>query len=277
MDEIINNIDVNQYLPAAVMWATNILMAIVILLIGLWLAGKVRNMIISLCHKYTHFDDTLFRFLGSMARYVILAFVFIAVLNRFGVQTASIIALLGAAGLAIGLALQGAMSNLAAGVMLLIFRPYKVNDFIEAAGRFGKVTEVDMFTTILQTFDNQQVIIPNSQIWGAQIINHSHHPIRGVDMYFGVAYDENTDAVRKVIDSVLEAHPHILKDPAPFVEVETLNNSSVDFLVRPFCKGEHYFEILYTVPELIKKTLDENNIEIPFPHRKVILVNENKD
>ena len=106
MDEIINNIDVNQYLPAAVMWATNILMAI-----GLWLAGKVRNMIISLCHKYTHFDDTLFRFLGSMARYVILAFVFIAVLNRFGVQTASIIALLGAAGLAIGLALQGAMSN----------------------------------------------------------------------------------------------------------------------------------------------------------------------
>jgi small conductance mechanosensitive channel len=259
------------------MWATNILMAIVILLIGLWLAGKVRNMIISLCHKYTHFDDTLFRFLGSMARYVILAFVFIAVLNRFGVQTASIIALLGAAGLAIGLALQGAMSNLAAGVMLLIFRPYKVNDFIEAAGRFGKVTEVDMFTTILQTFDNQQVIIPNSQIWGAQIINHSHHPIRGVDMHFGVAYDENTDAVRKVIDSVLEAHPYILKDPAPFVEVETLNNSSVDFLVRPFCKGEHYFEILYTVPELIKKALDENNIEIPFPHRKVILVNENKD
>ncbi|TMO79740.1 mechanosensitive ion channel protein MscS [Pseudoalteromonas sp. S3776] len=272
MDEIIHNIDVNQYLPAAIMWATNILMAIVILLIGSWLAGKVRNMIVSLCHKYTHFDDTLFRFLGSMARYVILAFVFIAVLNRFGVQTASIIALLGAAGLAIGLALQGAMSNLAA-----IFRPYKVNDFIEAAGRFGKVTEVDMFTTILQTFDNQQVIIPNSQIWGAQIINHSHHPIRGVDMNFGVAYDENTDAVRKVIDSVLEAHPHILKDPAPFVEVETLNNSSVDFLVRPFCKGEHYFEILYTVPELIKKALDDNNIEIPFPHRKVILVNENKD
>ena len=141
-----------------------------------------------------------------MARYIILAFVIIAVLNRFGVQTASIIALLGAAGLAIGLALQGAMSNLAAGVMLLIFRPYKVNDFIEAAGRFGKVTEVDMFTTILQTFDNQQVIIPNSQIWGAQIINHSHHPIRGVDMHFGVAYGEDTTAVRKVIDGVAPTH-----------------------------------------------------------------------
>lgn len=276
MDDIINTINLNEYLPKALDWATNILLAIVILLLGLWFAGKVRGIIVGLCHKYTHLDDTLFRFLGSMARYIILAFVFIAVLNRFGVQTASIIALLGAAGLAIGLALQGAMSNLAAGVMLLIFRPYKVHDFIEAAGRFGKVTEVDMFTTILQTFDNQQVIIPNSQIWGAQIINHSHHPIRGVDMHFGVAYDENTDVVRKVIDSVLDAHPHILKDPAPFVEVETLNNSSVDFLVRPFCKGEHYFEILYTVPELIKKALDENNIEIPFPHRKVILVNEDK-
>ena len=140
MNDLINDIDVNQYLPAALEWSTNILLAIVILLVGLWFAGKVRNLIVGLCHKYTHLDDTLFRFLGSMARYIILAFVFIAVLTRFGVQTASIIALLGAAGLAIGLALQGAMSNLAAGVMLLIFRPYKVNDFIEAAGRFGKVT-----------------------------------------------------------------------------------------------------------------------------------------
>lgn len=274
MEEILEKVDINQYLPAAIVWATNILLAIVILLIGLWIANKVRKIIIGISHKHNQFDDTLFRFLGSMARYIVLAFVFIAVLNRFGVQTASIIALLGAAGLAVGLALQGAMSNLAAGVMLLIFRPYKVNDFIEAADRFGKVTEIDMFTTILQTFDNQQIIIPNSQIWGAQIINHSHHPIRGVDMHFGVAYGENTDKAREVIDAVLAAHPHILKDPAPFVEVETLNNSSVDFLVRPFCHGEHYFDVVYSIPELIKKALDENNIEIPFPHRKVILVNE---
>ncbi len=274
MPEIIDQIDVNQYVPAAVEWASNILLAIVILLLGLWFAGKVNKLIINVSKKYTHLDDTLFRFLGSMARYVIIAFVIIAVLNRFGVQTASIVALLCAAGLAIGLALQGAMSNLAAGVMLLIFRPYKVNDFIDAAGRFGKVTEIDMFTTILQTFDNQQIIIPNSQIWGAQIINHSHYDIRGVDMHFSVAYRENTDAARAVIDAVLAKHPHVLQTPAPFVEVETLNDSSVDFLVRPFCKGEHYFNILYSVPEQIKKALDENNIEIPFPHRKVILVNE---
>lgn len=272
--EFLDNIDMNQHLPAMIAWATNILLAIVILIIGFWIAGSVNKLIINIGKKNRHLDDTLFRFLGSLARYLILAFVFIAILNRFGVQTASIVALLGAAGLAVGLALQGAMSNLAAGVMLLIFRPYKVGDFIDAAGCFGNVTEIDMFTTILQTFDHQQVIIPNSQIWGEKIINHSHYDIRGVDMHFGVAYDESTDAARAVIDSVLANHPHILKDPAPFVEVETLNDSSVDFLVRPFCKGEHYFDVLYSVPELIKKALDENGIEIPFPHRKVIMVNE---
>ena len=270
------NLDLNQYLPATIAWATNILLAVVILLFGLWFAKNVNNFIVNVGKKYAHLDDTLFRFLGSVARYAILAFVFIAVLNRFGVQTASIVALLGAAGLAVGLALQGAMSNLAAGVMLLIFRPYKVHDFIDAAGRFGKVTEVDMFTTILETFDHQQIIIPNSQIWGEQIINHSHYTVRGVDMHFGVAYDENIDKARAVIDAVLSAHPHVLTDPAPFVEVETLNDSSVDFLVRPFCNGEHYFDILYSVPEQIKKALDSAGIEIPYPHRKIILVNEGK-
>jgi len=184
------------------------------------------------------------------------------------------VALLGAAGLAVGLGLQGAMSNLGAGVMLLIFRPYKVGDFIDAAGQFGNVTQIDLFTTILETFDHQQIIIPNGKIWGEQIINHSHYDVRGVDMHFGIAYNENTDTARKVIDEVLANHPHILKEPAPFVEVEKLNDSSVDFLVRPFCKGDHYFDILYSVPEQIKKALDENDIEIPFPHRKVIVVNE---
>lgn len=274
MQEMIESLDINQYLPAAIAWSTNILLAIVILLIGLWIAGRVNATIVGISKKHDKLDDTLFRFLGSVARYVVMAFVLIAVLNRFGVETASIVALLGAASLAVGLALQGAMSNLAAGVMLLIFRPYKVGDFIDAAGRFGLVTEIDLFTSVLETFDHQQIIVPNSQIWGDQIINHSHHAIRGVDMRFGIAYDESIDDARKVIDEVLANHPHILKDPAPFVEVETLNNSSVDFLVRPFCKGEHYFDILYSVPEQIKKALDENNIEIPFPHRKVIVVNE---
>jgi len=271
MQEFLENLDLNQYLPAAIAWGTNILLAILILIIGYWIAGKVSKGVRGLGEKYEKLDDTLFRFLGSMARYVILAFVFIAVLNRFGVETTSIVALLGAAGLAIGLALQGALSNLSAGVMLLIFRPYKVGDFVDAAGKFGLVTEIDLFTTIMQTFDNQQIIVPNGQIWGQQIVNHSHHKIRGVDMRFGVSYDTDIDKARSVIEGVLAAHEHILKDPAPFVEVETLNDSSVDFLVRPFCDGAHYFDILYSLPEQIKKALDAAEIEIPFPHRKVIM------
>jgi small conductance mechanosensitive channel len=274
MQALIDSININEYLPAIIAGAINVLFAIIILIIGLFIAKKISQLIGRAGEKYENLDNTLFRFLGSLAKYIILAFVVIAVLNRFGVQTASIVALLGAAGLAVGLALQGTLSNISAGVMLLIFRPYKVGDFIDAANRFGNVQEIDLFTTILQTFDNQQVIIPNSQIWGAQIINHSHHNVRGVDMHFGVAYKENTDTVRKIINNVLENHPNILKDPAPFVEVETLNDSSVDFLVRPFCTGEHYFDVLYSVPEQIKKALDAEGIEIPFPHRKIIIEKE---
>jgi small conductance mechanosensitive channel len=271
MQEFFEQLDINQYVPAAVEFGTNILLAILILIVGFWIAGRISIGIRNLGAKYDKLDDTLFRFLGSIARYVVLAFVFIAVLNRFGVQTTSIVALLGAAGLAVGLALQGALSNLSAGVLLLIFRPYKVGDFVDAAGKFGKVTEIDLFTTIMQTFDNQQIIIPNGQIWGEQIVNHSHHPVRGVDMHFGIAYDEDIDKAKAVIMDVLSAHEHVLKDPAPFVEVETLNDSSVDFLVRPFCDGAHYFDILYSVPEQVKKALDKAEIEIPFPHRKVIM------
>ncbi len=274
MQELLDKLDTNQYLPVLISGTTNVLLAALILIIGLLVANKVSSIICKAGEQYENLDDTLFRFLGSLGKYIIIAFVIIAVLNRFGVQTASIVALLGAAGLAVGLALQGTLTNLAAGVMLLLFRPYKVGDFIEAADRFGNVKEIDLFTTILQTFDNQQIIIPNSQIWGNQIINHSHHSVRGVDMHFGVAYKENTDDVRAIITQVLDNHPHILKDPTPFVEVETLNDSSVDFLVRPFCMGEHYFDILYSVPEEIKKALDDKGIEIPFPHRKLIIEKE---
>ncbi|WP_010324003.1 mechanosensitive ion channel family protein [Marinobacterium stanieri] len=274
MQELMNKLDINQYLPAALDWLMNILLALMILIIGIWIAGKAYKAVVRIATKHEQLDDTLFRFFGSLVRYTILAFVGIAVLNRFGVQTASIIALLGAAGLAVGLALQGTLTNLAAGVMLLIFRPYKINDFVDIAGNFGKVLEIDMFTTILQTFDNQQIIIPNAKIWSEQIVNHSHHAVRGVDMTFGIAYGESIDSAREVIQNVLANHPLVLKDPAPFIEIETLNNSSVDFLVRPYCAGEHYFQVRYSVPEQIKKALDDANIEIPFPHRKVIVVNE---
>ena len=274
MQDLLSNLDINQYLPAAIGWATNILLAIVILIVGYWIANRAYKFVTGLGAKHADLDETLFKFLGNLARWVILAFVFIAVLNRFGVETTSIVALLGAASLAVGLALQGAMSNLASGVMLMVFRPYKVDDFVEVAGKFGQVQEIDLFTTILGTFDHQQVIIPNGKIWGEQIINHSHHPVRGVDMKFGIAYGADIDKARATIEQVFADHPHILNDPKAFIEVETLNNSSVDFITRPFVKGEHYFDVLYSVPELVKKAFDKAGVEIPFPHQKVILAKE---
>jgi len=251
--------------------ATNVLIAMLILIVGFWIAGRVGAVVRGIGKQHQKLDDTLFNFLGSLARYVVLAFVVIAVLNRFGVETTSIVALLGAAGLAVGLALQGAMSNLAAGVMLMIFRPYKVGDFIDAAGNFGNVEEISLFTTVLRTFDHQQIIIPNGKIWGEQIVNHSHHPVRGVELTFGVSYDTDIDKARDVIKKVFNDHPLILKGPEPVVVVSTLNDSSVDFAVRPFVKGDHWFDVRFTLPELVKKALDEASIEIPFPHQKVIL------
>ena len=264
-----------QFAEMGVGYGLNILAVILILIIGFWIAGMVSKMIMRVGEANEKLDNTLFKFLASLARYAILAFTFLMVLERFGVETTSIVAIIGAAGLAVGLALQGTLSNLAAGVMLLLFRPFNVGDFIDGADVFGKVTDMNLFTTELGTFDNQHIIVPNSMLWGAKLINHSHHPVRGVDMRFGVAYGANLKTAREAIMGVLDAHPHILKDPAPFVEVETLNDSSVDFLVRPFCDGAHYFDVLYSIPEQIKNAFDAAGVEIPFPHRKVIVHNEN--
>lgn len=268
---ILEPVGLDGHADSVLAGGTNVLLALLILIVGFWIAGRIGAMIRGIGKQHANLDDTLFNFLGSLARYIVLAFVIIAVLNRFGVETTSIVALLGAAGLAVGLALQGAMSNLAAGVMLMVFRPYKVGDFIDAAGNFGNVEEISLFTTVLRTFDHQQIIIPNGKIWGEQIVNHSHHPIRGVELTFGVSYDTDIDKARDVITKVFKDHPLILDDPEPVVVVSTLNDSSVDFAVRPFVKGEHWFDVRFTVPELVKKALDEAGIEIPFPHQKVIM------
>ena len=262
---------ISEFTELGVKYGLNILAVIVILMIGFWAAGFASRMVTKIGASHEQLDDTLFKFLGSLAKYAILAFTFIVVLERFGVETTSIVALLGAAGLAIGLALQGTLSNLAAGVMIMLFRPFKVGDFVDAADTFGQVADINLFTTEVGTFDNQQIIVPNSAIWGQKITNHSHHPVRGVDMHFGVAYGADLAKARNAIVNALSANPHVLTDPAPFIEVETLNESSVDFLVRPFCKGEHYFDVRYSVPEQIKSALDAAGVEIPFPHRKVLL------
>ena len=254
--------------------ATNALIAIIMLIIGFWIAKRVSNAIIKLSKKYEHLDDTLFRFLASIAKFMILAVVGMAVLGKFGVETTSIVAVLGAATVAVGLALQGSLSNLAAGVMLLIFRPYKVGDFVDGGGSFGNVEEINLFTTNMQTFDNQQIIIPNSKIWGEKIINHSHHPVRGVDMRFNVAYEDDVEKARAVIKGVLDAHPHIKSDPAPFIEVESLSERSVEILVRPFTDGAHYFDVTYSVPEQIKAALGKAGFATPYPQTRVIMTKD---
>lgn len=258
-------------MSSIVSWGMNILLAIVILVIGLWISKRVQNAIVKLSEKSPQLDDTLFKFLASIVRWIIMAFVIIAVLGRFGIETTSIVALLGAGGLAVGLALQGAMSNAAAGVMLMVFRPYKVGDFVDAGGHFGLVEEIGIFTTDLQTFDNQQIVIPNGKIWGEKIINHSHHPVRGVEMKFNVAYDDDIEKAKAVIHKVLADHPHIKADPAPFVEVETLSERSAELVVRPFTDGAHYFDVRYSVPEMIMKALGAAGMTTPYPATRVMM------
>ena len=249
----------------------NVLIALAIFIVGSFISKKVKTTIVKLAKKSPHLDETLFNFLGSLVRWVIMAFVFIAVLNRFGVQTTSIVAMLGAAGLAVGLALQGAMSNLAAGVMLMIFRPYKIGDFVDGGGHFGNVEDITLFTTDMQTFDNQKIIIPNGKIWGEKIINHSHHPVRGVEMKFNIAYDDDIEKARQVILKTLEAHPHIKSDPAPFVEVETLTERSAEILARPFADGAHYFDVLYSAPQQVLTALGKAGMTTPYPATRMMM------
>ncbi|MEM7242261.1 MAG: mechanosensitive ion channel domain-containing protein [Pseudomonadota bacterium] len=244
--------------------AMNIVFAILIIVVAIWISNLVKKMIVNMGAKYENLDETLFHFLGSLARYAVLAIAGIAVLGRFGIETTSLVALIGAAGLAVGLALQGTLSNLAAGVMLLMFRPYKIGDFIDAAGTGGKVDSITLFTTDLITFDNQHIIVPNAEIWGAKITNHSHHPVRGVDTIASVAYGTDIKKAKASIAKALKATPHILADHDAFVEVETLNASSVDILVRPFTNGEHYFDVKYSLPQAIYEQFKKDGIEIPF-------------
>ncbi|MCP5072038.1 MAG: mechanosensitive ion channel [Rhodobacteraceae bacterium] len=244
--------------------AMNIIYAVVIIVAAIWLSNFIKSMIINIGKRHEALDETLFHFLGSLARYAILVFASLAVLSRFGIETTSLIAVIGAAGLAVGLALQGTLSNLAAGVMLLMFRPYKVGDFVDAGGTGGKVEAITLFTTDLSTFDNQHIIVPNAEIWGAKITNHSHHPVRGVDMVVGVAYGTDIKKAKASIAKVLKADKNILADPAPFVEVETLGASSVDILVRPFTEGAHYFDVKYALPQAVYEQFNKDKIEIPF-------------
>ncbi len=247
-----------------------IITAIVIFFVGKWVVALVVKGLLKAMQK-GDVDTTLRRFVANLARMVLMLFVIIAAINHLGIQTASLIAVLGAAGLAVGLALQGSLSNFAAGVLIVLFRPYKVGDWIEGGGVSGAVVEVQILTTVLKTGDNKRVIIPNSQIMGTTITNYSANDTRRVDLVVGVSYSDDLDKVRKELEDLVAADERILEDPATTIAVSELADSSVNFVLRPWVNTADCWAVYFDLTERIKKRFDEVGISIPFPQQDVYI------
>jgi small conductance mechanosensitive channel len=254
-----------------VSFGLNILWVIVILVIGWWLAALIARLLRRTLGK-VDVEPTLIGFLSNMTYYVLLTFVILAVLARLGIQTTSIIAVLGAAGLAVGLALQGALSNFAAGVLILFFRPYRVGDYVEIGGAAGTVEQIQIFNTILATPDRKTVIVPNAQATGGNIVNYTTKGTRRVDMVFGIGYEDDILKAKQLLETVLAEDERIFKDPAPTVAVLELADSSVNFAVRPYVKVEDYWSVLFDTTEKVKLLFDQQGVSIPYPQQDVHLI-----
>jgi small conductance mechanosensitive channel len=269
MPENLNNIDIEQIIETYVLpWGINIVMALAIFIIGKFVVGILVKLAKKLMTK-AKVDNILVNFIGSIINTVLLLFVVIAALDQLGVDTTSMIALIGAAGLAIGLALQGTLQNLASGVMLIIFRPFKDGDFIEAAGVAGVVEEIGIFSITMRTGDNREIIVPNGEVYGGTITNNSKRETRRVDMVFGIGYDDDLLQAKEIIKKILAEDDRILADPAPTVAVGELGDSSVNFNVRPWCKTADYWGVYGDIHEKIKLTFDAEGISIPYPQMDV--------
>ncbi|WP_438986366.1 mechanosensitive ion channel family protein [Marivivens donghaensis] len=250
--------------------AGDILSVVLIIVLGFVLSGWVRRRIVAIGGRNKHLDVTLFNFLGNIVRYLILAFASLFVLNTFGIQTTSLVALIGAAGLAIGLALQGTLSNVAAGVMIILFRPIKIGDFVQVSGVSGTVKDISLNYTELADAGNVQVIVPNAQVWGNTITNFSVNQTRRAEWIFGVGYGADLKLAEQVIRDTILADPRSLADPAPFLQVNNLGDFSVDFLCRVWVKSSDYFQYQADMKRQVKEALDKAGIDIPFPTRRVL-------
>lgn len=253
-----------------IQYAVNIVTAIVILLIGSIVARVISNALNRVI-KLRGIDATIADFLSAMVRYVLLAFTFIAVLGRIGVQTSSVIAVLGAAGLAVALALQGSLSNFAAGVLLVIFRPLRVGEYVDLGGVVGTVNQVHIFTTTLRTTDNKTIVVPNGKIIAGNIINYSREPERRVDIEVGVGYNADIDLVKKVLGDVIAADNRIMHDKGVTVRLKEMAPSSLNFVTRSWTANAEYWSVYFDLMENFKRALDANNIGIPFPQMDVHL------
>jgi small conductance mechanosensitive channel len=251
-------------------WGLKVLGAIVFLIVGRMVAGWARRLSRNVLQRGKA-DPALIPFVSGLVYYFLLAFVIIAVLGMVGIQTASLIALLGAAGLAVGLALQGTLANFAAGTMLLIFRPFRKGDFIEAAGVSGSVDAIRIFTTALNTPDNVAIVVPNSSIWGQTIKNYATNATRRIDFVVGISYDDDIGRAVEAIHAILKADQRILSDPAPAVAVSELGASSVDIIVRPWCKREDYWTLRCDLTRTFKEELEKAGCSFPYPQRDVHL------
>ena len=257
-------------------YGAKILGALIVLIIGMWVARMIKKGIVKVMEK-RQVDPTLISFCSSLLYVAMQIFVIVAALEKLNIRTTSFIAILGAAGLAIGLALQGSLANFAAGVLMIIFKPFKVGDFIEAGGVIGGVVEIGIFTTVLKSPDNKKIIIPNAGVTGGNITNFNVNGTRRIEIIAGISYDDDIDKAKAILNDIVASDERILKDPAPQVAMSAMADSSVNFVVRPWVKPDDYWGVFFDTTETIKKKFDEADITIPFPQRDVHLYEHKSD
>jgi small conductance mechanosensitive channel len=270
MDKEVQEV-VDQVIKIVTIYGIDVIGALAILILGWMIAGWIRSAVDKSLSKVPNMDGTLRPFLSKLVRWIVLAFVIVAVLNQFGVETTSMIAVLGAAGLAIGLALQGTLSNVASGVMLLILRPFKVGDFISAGSLSGTVVEIGLFTSELKTGDGVYIMAPNSQIWNTTITNFSRNSTRRIDIVVGVAYDDDLDVAQKALQSLMDGQALVLKNPASETMIKSLGDSSVNINMRCWVNTADYWDAFWALNKGAKAAVESAGCSIPFPQRDVHL------
>jgi len=249
-------------------YGVKIVGALLVLIVGMWISKMIKKGIVRLMQK-RGVDPTLITFCSSLLYMALQVFVIVAALEKLNIRTTSFVAILGAAGLAVGLALQGSLANFAAGVLMIIFKPFKVGDFIEAGGNVGSVQEISIFTTVLKSPDNKKIIVPNAQVTGSSITNFNALGTRRIDLTAGISYSDDLDKAQSVLEGILAADDRILKDPAPTVAVVEMADSSVNFVVRPWVNAADYWGVYFDTTKAIKQRFDKEGISIPFPQRDV--------
>jgi len=266
-------VDIETMGPLLISWAGNIVAALLIFFIGRWISGRLAGLVVKVTER-AGFDQTLSRFLRSLTYMTLLVLVALAAVSKLGVNTTNFLAVLGAAGLAIGLALKDSLANFSSGVMLIFFRPFRAGDYVDAGGVSGTVDSITIFNTIMKTPDNRVITVPNSQIYAGTITNFSAMPTRRIDLVFGVSYDDDVVRAREIMQSVVDADERILEDPAPTIMMLELADSSVNFAVRPWVNKDDYWAVRGDVLENVKRELEANGLSIPYPQRDVHLIGQ---